>query len=466
MNDQLAISNQTELQTSLPSADEVKKLICKDATNAEIALFLKTCQATGLNPFLREIYLIKYGTSPASIVTGYQTYLQIAEESGKLNGWNVEIDDEDNPTKATITIHRKDWDFPFQWTVYRKDVDTSTSSSKPRNPWVKQPRHMIRKCVIGMGMRLCFPNIFRGTPYLPEEMTSQDTTDEHTSEALSNIQYPEAEIIEKIPTTQGLPEHTEPDPDKASPSNIIEKTTFLQLQAKYFAYAGKQFETNEPRRAWQLANIGKESIKDWTIPDFGKAIELLKKIPVPQAQPPPEPQPSEELSLNDMITSFPLRTPIHSVIKDSDSIAFYLNTRFITLDLESVPEIAKLLSKCYHDKAKGVQFLAAVGKAAAWGEQIGGRGKARNFIKSITNILSAIPDPEAAEYLMNTLFASLGVTDIKDGIYRLTTITPIMLDNWDKALNAAWQLTTSNYPDITKEKPLEDDLEVDDDLPF
>ena len=39
-------------------------------TDQEVAMFMSLCKYQHLNPFLREAYLIKYGTSPATIVTG------------------------------------------------------------------------------------------------------------------------------------------------------------------------------------------------------------------------------------------------------------------------------------------------------------------------------------------------------------------------------------------------------------
>ena len=39
-------------------------------TDQEVVMFLNLCKFQKLNPFLREAYLIKYGSQPATIVTG------------------------------------------------------------------------------------------------------------------------------------------------------------------------------------------------------------------------------------------------------------------------------------------------------------------------------------------------------------------------------------------------------------
>lgn len=58
-----------------------KYLVSGDAsrvTDAEVALFIKLCQFQHLNPFLREAYLVKFGTEAATIVTGKETFTKRA----------------------------------------------------------------------------------------------------------------------------------------------------------------------------------------------------------------------------------------------------------------------------------------------------------------------------------------------------------------------------------------------------
>ena len=64
------IKYQTDLGEISLSFEDVKKYICQDATDKEIFNFLQICKYQKLNPFLREVYLVKYGQSPATIVTG------------------------------------------------------------------------------------------------------------------------------------------------------------------------------------------------------------------------------------------------------------------------------------------------------------------------------------------------------------------------------------------------------------
>jgi len=123
------------------------------------AMFIKLAQLHNLNPFKREIYPIPYGKE-FSIVTGYQIYIQRAEATGDLDGWEVESNEE----TAKITIWRKSFAHPFTWEVDKSDFGKSYGS------WKSMPKFMLKKVAIGQGFRLAFPNELGSMPYLKEEM--------------------------------------------------------------------------------------------------------------------------------------------------------------------------------------------------------------------------------------------------------------------------------------------------------
>ena len=52
-----------------------------NVTDQEVAMFLNLCKFQKLNPFLREAYLIKYGSQPATIVTGKEAITKRAMRS-------------------------------------------------------------------------------------------------------------------------------------------------------------------------------------------------------------------------------------------------------------------------------------------------------------------------------------------------------------------------------------------------
>ncbi len=128
-------------------------------TEKQQNMFLQIAVSNNLNPFNREIYAIAYGKE-FSIVTGYQVYIERAEAGGNLDGWSCENTEEG----AKLTIHRKDWEHPFEWDATYEEFNKGQSS------WLKMPKFMIKKVCIGQGFRLAFPRELGSLPYLQEEM--------------------------------------------------------------------------------------------------------------------------------------------------------------------------------------------------------------------------------------------------------------------------------------------------------
>ena len=73
------------------SKDIVKRyLVSGDpskVTDKEVMMFIQMCKYQNLNPFLREAYLIKFGNSPATMVTGKDTFVKRAAKSKLCTGY-------------------------------------------------------------------------------------------------------------------------------------------------------------------------------------------------------------------------------------------------------------------------------------------------------------------------------------------------------------------------------------------
>ena len=145
-------------------------------TPTEEKQFIEISQAFGLNPFKREIYASKYGSS-FSIIVGFETYIKRAERSGRLSGWNVKTEGEINHSdvaksriKAIITIFRKDWSQPFVHEVYFEEYAQKTKDGYLNKFWREKPITMIKKVAMAQGFRLCFSDELGGLPYTSEEI--------------------------------------------------------------------------------------------------------------------------------------------------------------------------------------------------------------------------------------------------------------------------------------------------------
>ncbi len=135
-----------------------------EVSEGEKQFLLNFALNLGLNPWKGEIYFIPFKTKDGTKVqkvVSYLVYVQRAEKTGLLNGWEVELS-QDTKT-ATCIIYRKDWDRPFKWTVHLNEVKRDTRA------WREMPGFMLRKVCIAQAFRLAFPGATGELPYTPEE---------------------------------------------------------------------------------------------------------------------------------------------------------------------------------------------------------------------------------------------------------------------------------------------------------
>lgn len=155
-------------------------------TNAEVVQFMTLCKYQHLNPFLREAYLIKYGSQPATFVTGKDTFLKRAYRNplyrGKSSGIIVKTKDgkidhregsfyeRDLETIvggwAKIFIEGRE---PEMNTVAFEEYAGRKKDGTLNSQWASKPATMIRKVAVVQALREAFPEDFGGL-YSPEEM--------------------------------------------------------------------------------------------------------------------------------------------------------------------------------------------------------------------------------------------------------------------------------------------------------
>lgn len=156
------------------------------ATDQEVAMFINLCKYQGLNPFLREAYLIKYDDkSPASTVVGKDAFTRRAAQIPECKGWSAGVSvvtqkNEYQEREGTIVlpgerlvggwcaVGREGWQHPFKSTVNLSEYNTGKSM------WAKMPATMIRKVAIVQALREAFPDKFQGM-YDQSEMGTDGT---------------------------------------------------------------------------------------------------------------------------------------------------------------------------------------------------------------------------------------------------------------------------------------------------
>ena len=161
--------------------DDVRRYICENASEKEVGLFLQLCQTQRLNPFVKDAYLVKYGSAPASMITNYQVFNRRACKDANYDGIksgvvvlsNGALERRrgsavykqlgDELLGGWAEVHFKDNREPAYAELALTDYSTGKSN------WAKMPGVMIEKCAKAAAWRLAFPDTFQGM-YTAEEM--------------------------------------------------------------------------------------------------------------------------------------------------------------------------------------------------------------------------------------------------------------------------------------------------------
>lgn len=167
------------------SMEMIKQYICPKATDQEAFTFLQLCKAQGLNPFLKEAYLIKYGNENATIITGKDTFTKRADRLPQYDGFKAGIIilvqnsvtyregsfilEGETLLGGWAEVYRKDRSQSFRNEVSLNEYARKKSDGSLMSNWRTMPATMIRKVALVQSLREAFPDEF-GCMYSPEEM--------------------------------------------------------------------------------------------------------------------------------------------------------------------------------------------------------------------------------------------------------------------------------------------------------
>ncbi len=173
----------TDLKISGPSEltiDLIQSLINPLATVEEAKFFLELCKSQGLNPFIGEAYLIKYGTGAATYVVGKDAHLKRAEQQPSFDGFKagiiVRTEKGDLEEREGNFYIPKTEDLVGGWAeVHRKDIELYFISKVPLDEyigrkgdgsvtkmWNTKPGTMIRKVALVQALREAYIGLLGG----------------------------------------------------------------------------------------------------------------------------------------------------------------------------------------------------------------------------------------------------------------------------------------------------------------
>ena len=161
---------------------QIKKLFAKDLNDSEFEIFMWIWKATGLNPFLREIWAVKYWTQPASIFIGRDWYRKSAQKNPEYDfhivdavysndnfeiiDWEIKhsynLKNRGVLVGAYCTVKRKSATKPIFTFVEFKEYVRKWKNWK-LTVWDEKPATMIKKVAEAQWLRQAFQELFAGT---------------------------------------------------------------------------------------------------------------------------------------------------------------------------------------------------------------------------------------------------------------------------------------------------------------
>lgn len=162
------MSKEITIQTLDEDKKELlRKTICQGANDLELELFLHQCNEMKLNPFLKQIYLIKVG-GKMTIVTSIDGYRLLAERTGKyMPGREATFTYDKSGRLYSATSYVKKFGPDKQW--HEVAATAVFSEFAKGNLWDKMPCVMLSKVAESMAIRRAFPADLSGV-YTREEM--------------------------------------------------------------------------------------------------------------------------------------------------------------------------------------------------------------------------------------------------------------------------------------------------------
>lgn len=155
-------------------------------TIQEVAMFINLCKFSGLNPWLKEAYCIKYGNEPATMVVGKEAFQKRAENHPAFDGsasgimvYHPEVGEieyrngcfklsEEHIIGGWAEVWRKDRTHSTRIEVSFDEYAGRKKDGTLNGQWSKKPGTMIRKVALVQALREAFPTSFGGM-YSAEE---------------------------------------------------------------------------------------------------------------------------------------------------------------------------------------------------------------------------------------------------------------------------------------------------------
>lgn len=198
----------------------MKRTIAKGSTDDELRMFIQVCKGASLNPFLKQVYLVKRwdsreGREVGTIQVGIDGFRSIAEGSGSYAGNDdpkfgqektiKQKNDKQEvtfnaPEYATVTVYKIVQGVRCPFTATARWAEYFPAQFGNGFQWRMRPYLMLGKCAEALALRKAFPKLFSGM-YEEAELAN-------APEKPKKIEIPKDKVFE---TLSGLIAKATPD---------------------------------------------------------------------------------------------------------------------------------------------------------------------------------------------------------------------------------------------------------------
>lgn len=191
-----------------PQIELLKRTVAKGATDDELRLFIQVCKGANLNPFLKQVHLVKRwdsksGQEVGAIQVGIDGFRAVAESSGQYAGNDdptfesekeIELHATEKSAARKIKVPNKATAVVYKLLEGQRYAFSATARWEEYYPgpkmgfqWHQRPFLMLGKCAEALALRKAFPKLLSGM-YAAEEMEKGKDTEDTEKRAQTAFQ--------------------------------------------------------------------------------------------------------------------------------------------------------------------------------------------------------------------------------------------------------------------------------------
>lgn len=288
----------------------------RNASNADLAVFMHYCQKTGLDPFSKQIYGIMRREMQGgqwidkfTIQVGISGFQVIRDRIATRLGVTVAYEDTiwydadgaehtvwlwDTPPAAAKVVVLKDG-HRYSGVCRTAAYMQANKQGEPAGQWKTQPEHMIEKCAEAKALRRAFPHDLGGL-YIEEEMghgpapeyqapvrlTAAEITGTVVPEPANGNGHAEMPASQDAPAPSEAPAPETPPAAAGNPKRQPGSATKEQIGALWKLASGKFGFTQDDKAQWRQAceQITGRKLAGGTVENlsFAEADDLGRKL--------------------------------------------------------------------------------------------------------------------------------------------------------------------------------------------